>query len=235
MLRSCVVSTAAAILLLAGADGSSALDTDCAGVGPGPPAVRYGAPAGAEACPFGANSLEEMVNEFHRVKAAERKQRRLERERERRKHEAERRAEQRAAAARRAKYISSSEAGVPRVAPPAVKDAIEAANSIATTPYIWGGGHGSFESSGYDCSGAVSYALHGAGLLGVPLTSGGLESYGEPGPGRWITIYANAEHTYAVIAGLRWDTVGFGDGVGPRWHLEPPYPGGFVVRHPPAY
>jgi len=235
MLRSCVVSAAAAILLLAGAEGSAALDADCAGIGPGAPAAPYGAPAGTVVCPFGENSIEVMVNEFQRAKEAERKQRRLERERERRRRAAERRAELHAAAAQRAKYISSSEAGVPRVAPPAVKDVIEAANSIATTPYIWGGGHGSFESSGYDCSGAVSYALHGAGFLGAPLTSGGLESYGEPGPGRWITIYANAEHTYAVIAGLRWDTVGFGDGVGPRWHLEPPYPGGFVVRHPPGY
>ncbi|HVO55908.1 MAG TPA: lytic murein transglycosylase [Solirubrobacterales bacterium] len=126
-------------------------------------------------------------------------------------------------------------ASAPRSAPPAVKAAIAAANSIATTPYVWGGGHGSWYSYGYDCSGAVSFALYGAGLLDTPLTSGSLESYGEPGPGRWITIYANATHTYMVIAGLRWDTVGDASGTGPRWHDEPPYPEGFVVRHPTGY
>jgi cell wall-associated NlpC family hydrolase len=126
-------------------------------------------------------------------------------------------------------------ASAPKDAPPAVKAAIAAANSISTTPYVWGGGHGSWYSYGYDCSGAVSFALYGAGLLDTPLTSGSLETYGEPGPGKWITIYANATHTYAVIAGLRWDTVGDASGTGPRWHLEPPYPEGFVVRHPTGY
>jgi cell wall-associated NlpC family hydrolase len=126
-------------------------------------------------------------------------------------------------------------ASAPQSAPPAVKAVIAAANSIATTPYVWGGGHGSWYSYGYDCSGAVSFALYGGGLLDTPLTSGALESYGEPGPGKWITIYASATHTYAVIAGLRWDTVGDAEGTGPRWHTEPPYPEGFVVRHPPGY
>jgi membrane-bound lytic murein transglycosylase B len=126
-------------------------------------------------------------------------------------------------------------ASAPQDAPAAVKAAISAANSIATLPYIWGGGHGSWYSSGYDCSGAVSFALYGAGLLDRPLTSGELESYGEPGPGRWITIYASPTHTYAEIAGLRWDTVGDAQGTGPRWHPEPPYPEGFVVRHPVGY
>ncbi|MGH2938846.1 MAG: lytic murein transglycosylase [Solirubrobacterales bacterium] len=126
-------------------------------------------------------------------------------------------------------------AAAPASAPPAIKAAIAAANSIATTPYVWGGGHASFYSYGYDCSGAVSFALYGAGLLESPLTSGSLESYGEPGPGKWITIYANATHTYMVIAGLRWDTVGDASGTGPRWHAEPPYPEGFVVRHPAGY
>ena len=126
-------------------------------------------------------------------------------------------------------------ASAPREAPPAVKAAIAAANSISTTPYVWGGGHGSWYSYGYDCSGAVSFALYGAGLLDTPLTSGSLESYGEPGPGKWITIYASATHAYAVIAGLRWDTVGDASGTGPRWHIEPPYPEGFVVRHPTGY
>jgi soluble lytic murein transglycosylase-like protein len=126
-------------------------------------------------------------------------------------------------------------AAAPRSAPPAIKAVIAAANSIADTPYVWGGGHGSWYSYGYDCSGAVSFALYGGGLLDTPLTSGALESYGEPGPGRWITIYASATHTYMTVAGLRWDTVGDAEGTGPRWHVEPPYPDGFVVRHPPGY
>jgi transglycosylase-like protein with SLT domain len=127
-------------------------------------------------------------------------------------------------------------ASPPSSAPPAIKAVIAAANSIVDTPYVWGGGHGSWYSYGYDCSGAVSFALHGGGMLETPLVSGALESYGEPGPGRWITIYANAGHTYMVVAGLRFDTAGNPDGVsGPRWHAEPPYPEGFVVRHPPGY
>ncbi|MEX2105796.1 MAG: lytic murein transglycosylase [Solirubrobacterales bacterium] len=132
--------------------------------------------------------------------------------------------------------LTGNLASAPRSAPPAVKAAIAAANSISSTPYVWGGGHGSWYSYGYDCSGAVSFALYGAGLLDTPLVSGSLESYGEPGPGRWITIYANASHTYVEIAGLRWDTAGNPDGVsGPRWHAEPPYPEGYVVRHPAGY
>jgi peptidoglycan hydrolase CwlO-like protein len=132
-----------------------------------------------------------------------------------------------------AEYLSESQASVPSSAPPAVQAAIEAANSIATTPYIWGGGHGSFESSGYDCSGAVSFALHGGGFLESPLDSTGLETWGEPGPGQWITVYANAEHAWMIIAGLAFDTVG---GPGPRWHPElVDSPEGFIARHPAGY
>ncbi|HEY0391915.1 MAG TPA: hypothetical protein VGC63_09420 [Solirubrobacterales bacterium] len=132
-----------------------------------------------------------------------------------------------------ANYISESQASVPSEAPSAVAGAIEAANSIATTPYIWGGGHGSFESSGYDCSGAVSFALNGGGFLSSPLDSTGLETWGEPGPGQWITVYANAEHAWMIIAGLAFDTVG---GPGPRWHSSPvDSPEGFIARHPPGY
>jgi peptidoglycan hydrolase CwlO-like protein len=132
-----------------------------------------------------------------------------------------------------AEYISESQASVPAGAPPAIAGAIEAANSIATTPYIWGGGHGSFESSGYDCSGAVSFALHGGGFLESPLDSTGLETWGEPGAGHWITVYANAEHAWMIIAGLAFDTVG---GPGPRWHPElVDSPEGFIARHPPGY
>ncbi len=130
----------------------------------------------------------------------------------------------------------TGQASAPENAPAAVKAAIAAANSIASTPYVWGGGHGSWYSYGYDCSGAVSFALYGAGLLDTPLVSGALASYGEPGPGKWITIYANASHTYVVIAGLRFDTAGNPEGVsGPRWHTEPPYPEGYEVRHPAGY
>jgi cell wall-associated NlpC family hydrolase len=132
--------------------------------------------------------------------------------------------------------LSGTVASAPESAPPAIKAAIAAANSITTTPYVWGGGHGSWYSYGYDCSGAVSFALHAAGLLDTPLTSGSLASYGEEGPGRWMTIYANATHTYMTIAGLRFDTAGNPEGVsGPRWHVEPPYPEGYVVRHPVGY
>ncbi|HEV7615841.1 MAG TPA: hypothetical protein VGO36_06395 [Solirubrobacterales bacterium] len=132
-----------------------------------------------------------------------------------------------------AEVISESEASAPASAPSAVQAAISAANSIATTPYIWGGGHGSFESSGYDCSGAVSFALHGGGFLESPLDSTGLETWGEPGPGKWITVYANAEHAWMVIAGIAFDTVG---GPGPRWH-DPwvDSPEGFIARHPGGY
>jgi septal ring factor EnvC (AmiA/AmiB activator) len=132
-----------------------------------------------------------------------------------------------------AEVISESEASAPASAPQAVKDVIAAGNAIATTPYIWGGGHGSFESSGYDCSGAVSYALHGGGFLESPLDSTGLETWGEPGPGQWITVYANSGHAWMVVAGIAFDTVG---GPGPRWH-DPwvDSPEGFIARHPAGF
>ena len=133
----------------------------------------------------------------------------------------------------RAKFISESQASVPSAAPPAVRAAIEAANAIATTPYLWGGGHGSFSSSGYDCSGAVSYALHGGGLLSSPLDSTGLTTWGAPGPGKWITVYGNFGHAWVMIAGLAFDTSG---GAGPRWHSSPvSSTSGFIARHPPGY
>jgi septal ring factor EnvC (AmiA/AmiB activator) len=132
-----------------------------------------------------------------------------------------------------AQVINESEASAPASAPQAVQDVISAGNAIATTPYIWGGGHGSFESSGYDCSGAVSYALHGGGFLESPLDSTGLETWGEPGPGQWITVYANSGHAWMVVAGIAFDTVG---GPGPRWH-DPwvDSPEGFIARHPAGY
>ena len=117
-------------------------------------------------------------------------------------------------------------------APAAVANAIAAANRIATLPYRWGGGHGSFNDSGYDCSGSVSYVLHAAGVLSSPLDSSALMSYGEPGPGRWITIYANSGHAFMTIEGRRYDT-GWG-GHGSRWASGSRPTGGFVVRHPPG-
>jgi len=130
-------------------------------------------------------------------------------------------------------FINESQASAPASAPDAVKAAISAANAIATTPYIWGGGHGSFESSGYDCSGSVSYALHGGGMLDSPLDSTGLSTWGEPGPGKWITVYANAGHAWMTIAGLAFDTSG---GAGPRWHSSfSSSTEGFIARHPPGY
>ncbi len=122
----------------------------------------------------------------------------------------------------------------PPDAPEAVQRVINAANTIVGRPYIWGGGHASFYSYGYDCSGSVSFALFGGGLIPEPLTSGSLEGWGEPGPGKWITVYANAGHTFMEIAGLRWDTVGDARGTGPRWHLMPTSTAGFLARHPPG-
>ena len=123
----------------------------------------------------------------------------------------------------------------PPDAPEAVQQVINAANTIVGRPYVWGGGHASFYSYGYDCSGSVSFALFGGGLIPEPLTSGSLEGWGEPGPGKWITVYANAEHTFMEIDGLRWDTVGDVSGSGPRWHTGAAYPAGFTVRHPAGY
>ncbi len=105
---------------------------------------------------------------------------------------------------------------------------------IADFPYIWGGGHDGFQAGGYDCSGSVSWVLHGAGLLDQPLTSGELERYGDPGPGRWITIYANASHTFMVIGGWRYDT-GNLPSTGTRWSDSGRSTAGFVARHPPGF
>ena len=128
---------------------------------------------------------------------------------------------------------SDGTAVAPLEAPDVVATVIAAGNAIATKPYKWGGGHGAWKDSGYDCSGSVSFALAGAGLLDRPLTSGGLMHYGKPGPGRWITIYANDGHTFMVVAGLRFDTSGAQGGT--RW--QPPdgrsY-AGFTARHPPG-
>jgi cell wall-associated NlpC family hydrolase len=127
--------------------------------------------------------------------------------------------------------LSDGLVSAPLDAPAAVADAIAAANRIAKLPYRYGGGHRSFDDTAYDCSGSVSYALHGGGLLDATMTSGELASYGEAGPGRWITIYANADHVYAVIAGVRFDTSGQ-TRAGSRWQATMRRTDGFVVRHP---
>ncbi len=108
---------------------------------------------------------------------------------------------------------------------------VAAGNRIARTPYIYGGGHGSFNAAGYDCSGSVSYVLHGGGLLNTPLDSGKLMSWGEPGPGRHVTIYANPGHAYMVINGRRYDTSAVRE-TGSRWTNTMRSSGGYVVRHP---
>ncbi len=125
----------------------------------------------------------------------------------------------------------------PADAPPAVKRVIAAANKIRTKPYVYGGGHARWWDAGYDCSGAVSFALRGAGLIDTPMPSGSLAGWGTPGKGRWITVYANGGHAYAIIAGLRWDTAGTTNGTGPRWHksLRAQASGPFTSRHPEGY
>jgi peptidoglycan hydrolase CwlO-like protein len=121
----------------------------------------------------------------------------------------------------------------PPGAPAAVAQVIAAGNAIATLPYIYGGGHASFRADGYDCSGSVSYALAAAGLVSSPMVSGDFENWGDPGPGRWITIYANADHMWMTVAGWRFDTVALAEG-GTRWARGGGEFSGFVVRHPPG-
>lgn len=128
-------------------------------------------------------------------------------------------------------------ASAPSRAPQAVKEAIWAANRLCRKPYIWGGGHRSFYDRGYDCSGSVSFALHGAGLLAAPILSDDLMRYGERGRGRWMTIYSRSGHTFAVIAGLRFDTTDLSRGgtVGPRWYVTGRDTRDYVARHPAGY
>jgi cell wall-associated NlpC family hydrolase len=113
--------------------------------------------------------------------------------------------------------------------PVRVRRIIAAANRIASAPYRYGGGHGNWHDSGYDCSGSVSYALHGGGLLGSALDSGRFMGWGRPGPGRWITVYAKPSHAYMVIAGRRFDTSGSS---ATRWQADLGTDGGYAVRHP---
>ena len=140
----------------------------------------------------------------------------------------------------KAKIRKDGTAVAPADAPPQIQTAIAAANAIHTLPYVWGGGHRSFFASGYDCSGAVSYVLHAAGLLASPMTSGGLaSSWGAPGKGRWITVYGNAGHAYMVIAGKRFDTSSGGDrwnqGSGPRWRKKKRQAVGYTQKYYPGF
>jgi hypothetical protein len=140
----------------------------------------------------------------------------------------------------RARLRKDGIAVAPADAPAEVQAAIAAGNSIRHLPYRWGGGHRSFYDSGYDCSGAVSHVLNAAGMLASPLTSGGLaSSWGAPGKGRWITVYANAGHTYMKVAGLRFDTSTAGDrmrqGKGPRWRKSKRKPTGYAIKYYPGY
>ena len=122
----------------------------------------------------------------------------------------------------------------PANAPQNVKLAIWAVNTLRNRPYVWGGGHSSFQDYGYDCSGTVSFALHYAGVLDRPLPSSDLLRFGEYGRGRWITVYSRNGHTFAIIAGLRLDTTDFrrGGNDGPRWHTDGRETWGFEARHP---
>lgn len=139
----------------------------------------------------------------------------------------------------RAKLDANGIAHPPRSAPDAVKRMIAAGNRLGDKPYVWGGGHGDLlHDTGYDCSGSTSFILHAGGVFGASTwVSGGFMTYGEPGPGRWVTIYANADHVWTRIAGLRNDTGRYDNGPnagesGPRWRLGPRPENGFVIRHP---
>jgi hypothetical protein len=139
-----------------------------------------------------------------------------------------------------ATLLADGTAVAPPDAPRAVRKAINAGNRIRTLPYKWGGGHASWADTGYDCSGAVSYVLHAAGLLKKhALPSGPLaRSWGTAGTGSWITVYANKGHAYAVIAGLRWDTSAVGEsvrnGTGPRWRSTQRSPVGYTAKFYPG-
>jgi cell wall-associated NlpC family hydrolase len=140
----------------------------------------------------------------------------------------------------KAKRLPNGLAAAPADAPLQVQQAIWAANKIVGLPYVYGGGHNrTFKDAGYDCSGTVSYALKGAGLLKTPLASGDFMSWGQAKKGSWITVYANGGHAFAIIAGLRLDTSSAGEkrssGKGPRWRSNLRGGAGFKVRHPKGF
>jgi len=188
-----------------------------------------------------ATKLERKLDAAHAVETA------LLREREKRLarssfKRAELRSVQSRLAALRERLARTARAGIatnaggpvqpPPGAPPAVGLVMAAGNAIAGLPYLYGGGHGGFKDSAYDCSGSLSYALAAAGLVTSPMASGPFMSWGEPGPGKWITVYANAGHAFMVVAGWRFDTSALGGGT--RWTRAMRGSGGFVARHPPG-
>jgi cell wall-associated NlpC family hydrolase len=123
----------------------------------------------------------------------------------------------------------------PRNAPRAVQVVMQAANAISRFPYKWGGGHGAWRDNGYDCSGSVSFALAAAGFLNSPLTSGSFMSWGQPGPGKWITIYASPGHVFMIVAGMRYDTGALSGAGHTRWNSAMRSTAGFTAVHPPGY
>ena len=137
------------------------------------------------------------------------------------------------AAISKAEVLKEGVALPPIEAPEEVRLIIEAGNQIARTPYLWGGGHGKWLDTGYDCSGSVSFALANAGLLAGPQASGPLMSWGKPGKGKWITLYSNPGHVFMVVAGVRFDTSG-NRKTGSRWQSDMRSTAGFVARHPPG-
>jgi cell wall-associated NlpC family hydrolase len=136
------------------------------------------------------------------------------------------------ASGQRAEVTPQGQAAVPFTAPTVVATVVQAANEIAKTPYRWGGGHGAWQDKGYDCSGSVSFALAAAGLLSGPLTSGQFMSWGAPGRGQWITLWANSGHIFMEVAGIRYDTSGLRSGS--RWQPTMRPTAGFTPRHPPG-
>jgi cell wall-associated NlpC family hydrolase len=133
-----------------------------------------------------------------------------------------------------ARYVNGY-AAAPINAPASVQQVIWTANQIIGLPYVFGGGHASFNASGYDCSGTVSFALHGGNLLSTPMDSSEFESWGSHGAGRWIAVFGNAGHAYVDVAGLRLDTSAADDPSnqqGPRWRPLRSENSGYVVRHP---
>ena len=137
-----------------------------------------------------------------------------------------------------ARILSNGTAVPPANSPRQIRKAFAAANRIHTRPYIWGGGHRRFKSRGYDCSGAVSYVLHAAGILRSPMASGPLMAWGSPGIGQWITVYANRSHAWMTVAGLRFDTTSAGEslnpGSGPRWRASMRGGTGYAARFYPG-
>jgi cell wall-associated NlpC family hydrolase len=123
---------------------------------------------------------------------------------------------------------------IPTNVPEAIQKVVAGANAIADFPYVFGGGHASFIDNAYDCSGSVSYALAAGGLLSAPETSGELESWGAPGPGKYITVFANAGHTYMYVDGILYDTAGRSGVYASRWQVQPVDNSGYAERHYPG-